>query len=123
MRHLLIVALTAAALASPMRGEVITLICTDGSTYRDMISGEIIISQSEFQLDEELMTVWVSPYANPYPILASFWSDGSIGWMYKASSSDALYSHVLNVSTMILSTAVVSEEGIYQRRESCTRPL
>jgi hypothetical protein len=124
MKHLLTAALIAAALASPVRGGVISLICTDGSTYMDPISGELILMQSEYQLDKDLMTVWVSRYLNPDPIPLAFWSDEAIGWMYQSSNfPGSIHSAVLDIETMRLSSAVVTNEGITQRQQNCTRPI
>lgn len=129
MKQLLTAALIAATLTSPVRGgEVITLICTDGSTYWDAISREIIVRRSEYQLDKDLMTVSVNRYLNPDPIPLAFWSDEAIGWMYQSLPLPndlhvALHSAVLDINTMLLSSAVVTNEGITQRQESCTRPL
>ena len=125
MKHFLTTALIATTLASPVRGEeVITLICTDGSTYRDPLSGETIIRQSQYQLNKDLMTVSVNPYLNPDPIPLAFWSDEAIGWMYESPIfPGSIHSEVLDISTMMLSGAAVSKEGITNVRESCTRPL
>ena len=123
MKHLLTAALIATALTSPVRGEVITLICTDGRTYMDPISGEMILMQSEYQLDKDLMTVWVSRYLNPDPIPLAFWSDEAIGWMYQNIHFPELSSEVLDIETMRLSSATVTNEGVTQRQQNCTRPL
>ena len=129
MKHLLTAALIATSFASPLRGgEVITLICTDGSTYMDAVSGQIIVRQSEYQLDKDLMTVSVNRYLNPDPIPLAFWSDEAIGWMYQSlplpdDLHGALHSAFLDINTMRLSSAVVTNEGITQRQENCTRPL
>ncbi|WP_340302023.1 hypothetical protein [Roseobacter sp. HKCCD7870] len=128
MKHILTAALIATALASPVRGETITLICTDGRTYWDDVRREAILVQSEFVLDKDLMTVSVSRFLNPGPIPLAFWSDEAIGWMYQSlplpnDLHGALHSAVLDIKTMRLSSAVVSNEGITQRQENCTRPL
>ena len=119
MKHLLTATLIATALASPARGEDVTIQC--------------FVEDSQFEfppwiINRETMT-WKSQLSVEYPALYGsspilFWTDRAIGWASTGLYVDApLYGVVINRENNTAQIAVIHETEIISIQAQCIRPL
>ncbi|WP_340296628.1 MULTISPECIES: hypothetical protein [unclassified Roseobacter] len=114
MKHLLTAALIATALASPVRGESVYIECSD-------LGARHIKEGWTLYPDTMLVTYEDVPMEFSHAIIK--WTDEIVAWTWSSDIGKFVFTYVLDLETMQMLEAYVTNLRVLETRYQCTRPL